>query len=78
MYERAGAPTRLAESYFYQAQGAFTRGQLGATNDLTAGDNFAGLNNIAQGLANLAVGVRATYILLEEVKRLLERQGMTR
>ena len=64
-------PTEDAERYFYQAQGAFTRGILNAQNDLTATDTFAGLSNMAQGLANLAVGLRATYILLEEVNRKL-------
>jgi hypothetical protein len=39
------------------------------------GDQYAGLSNIAQGLANLAVGVRTTYMLLEEVKTLLRRQA---
>lgn len=32
------------------------------------------LQEIAEGLGNLTTGLRATYILLEEVKRLLERQ----
>lgn len=33
------------------------------------------LGEIAQGLDNLAVGVRATYMLVDEVKTLLQKQG---
>jgi hypothetical protein len=36
------------------------------------------LYEIADGLANLATGLRATYILLDEVKRLLEQQRVGR
>jgi hypothetical protein len=64
-------PTEEAERYFIQAQNATTRGILNAKNDPTAVDTFAALSNLAQGLANLAVGVRATYMLLEEVNRKL-------
>jgi hypothetical protein len=67
-------PTAEAEYYFNRAQGAFTRGILNTQNDLTATDTFAGLSNIAQGLANLAVGVRATYMLLEEVNQKLSQR----
>ena len=64
-------PTDEAERYFYSAQGAFTRGILNTKNDLTATDTFAGLSNLAQGLAHLAVGLRATYMLLDEVNQKL-------
>ena len=67
-------PTNEAERYFSQAQGVFTRGLL-ATKDSDIRDEFAGLSNMAQGLANLAVGVRATHMLLDEVKTLLQRQA---
>jgi hypothetical protein len=67
-------PTNEAERYFTQAQNSFTRGLLGTTNP-DVRDQVARLSNIAQGLGNLAVGVRATYLLLEEVKTLLERQA---
>ncbi len=32
------------------------------------------VHDLAEGLESLTVGVRATYILLEEVKRLLEQR----
>lgn len=35
----------------------------------------AALAHVARGLGDLAVGVRATYILLEEIKGMLERQS---
>jgi hypothetical protein len=62
-------PTEVAEDFFRRAQGACTRGILNAQNDLSAADTFAALSNICEGLANLAVGVRATYLLVEEVQR---------
>ncbi len=64
-------PTELAESYFRRAQGACTRGILNAKGDLNAADTFAALSNLCEGLANLAVGVRATYLVLEDVQRRL-------
>jgi len=66
-------PTELAEDYFRRAQGACTRGILNAQKDLNATDTFAALSNMCEGLANLAVGVRATYLLVEEVQRKLNR-----
>jgi len=36
------------------------------------------INELADGLNDLTTGIRATYILLEEVKRLLERQQQGR
>lgn len=36
------------------------------------------LYEIADGMASLATGLRATYILLDEVKRLLEQQRVGR
>jgi hypothetical protein len=64
-------PTELAESYFRQAQGSLTRGMLSDKIDSTTTSELAGLVNIAEGLVHLSTGVRATYILLEEVQRLL-------
>jgi hypothetical protein len=69
-------PTELAEYSFRNAQGSFTRGILNTKNDLTAGDTFAGLQYIAEGLGNLATGLRATYLLLEEVNRKLDQRGV--
>ncbi|RFB79711.1 hypothetical protein [Methylovirgula sp. 4M-Z18] len=68
-------PTEEAEYNFRNAQRSFTRGILNAGNDLNATDTFAGLQYIAEGLVNLATGLRATYLLLEEVNRKLDRQA---
>jgi hypothetical protein len=73
----ATKPTEVAEAKFYQAQGAFTRGMLGE-HDLVTGDLFAGLSNAMEGLVHLSTGVRATYMLLDEVKGLLQRQSLHR
>jgi hypothetical protein len=71
-------PTELAESYFRQAQGSLTRGMLSDKNDSTTTAELAGLVNLMEGLVHLSTGLRATYILLEEVKRLLEQQKFAR
>ena len=71
-------PTELAEFNFRNAQGSFTRGILNAVDDRNAADTFAGLQYVYEGLAQLAVGVRATYLLLEEVNRKLDLQGGVR
>jgi hypothetical protein len=70
-------PTELAESYFRQAQGSFTRGVL--KGSAQSGDSVelqlaAGLVNAMEGLVHLSTGLRATYILLEEVKGLLQHR----
>ena len=67
-------PTEEAEHYFFQAQGAFTRGLTADAIDSSAVAELAGLTNAMQGLVSLSKGVRATYMLLEEVKGLLHRQ----
>ena len=69
-------PTENAEVAFEVAgsnfQAAASRLQLG--NDKNALFLIAsGLSQQADGLKDLTVGVRATYILLAEVKRLLEQ-----
>ncbi len=69
-------PTETAEYNFKSAQSSFTRGILNAGSDLNAMDTFAGLQHIADGLVNLAIGLRATYLLLEEVNRKLDQQGL--
>ncbi len=69
-------PTEMAEYNFKSAQSSFTRGVLNAGSNLTAMDTFAGLQHIADGLVNLSIGLRATYMLLEEVNRKLDQQGL--
>jgi hypothetical protein len=68
-------PTEEAEYYFYQAQGIFSQAMLREIGATALSSEFAGHVNAMQGLANLSVGLRATYLLLEEVKSLLQRQG---
>ena len=76
--DRAGTPTEVAESYFRNAQSSFTRGILNAGSDRNAADTFAGLQYICEGLVNLSIGVRATYLLLAEVNRKLDQQQAAR
>ena len=74
-------PTELAESYFRQAQGSFTRGVLKGSEQSKDSVDLqvaAGLVNAMEGLVHLSTGVRATYILLEEVKGLRRHQGQHR
>jgi hypothetical protein len=49
-------------------------------NDLKTGHYYesAAIVNLAQGLGNLAAGLRATYMLLEEVKKQLESARTSR
>ncbi len=67
-------PTEDAEHYFYQAQGIFSQAMLREAGASAMSSEFAGHVNAMQGLAHLSVGLRATYMLLEEVKSLLQRQ----
>ncbi len=68
-------PTEDATYYFFQAQGIFTQAMLREAGASAMSSEFAGHVNAMQGLVHLSVGLRATYMLLEEVKSLLERQG---
>jgi hypothetical protein len=70
-------PTQSAEHGFSIAITNFSN----ARGALAKGDQAQGLGTIAlalqqttDGLRDLSVGVRATYILLEEVKQLLQQQ----
>lgn len=70
-----GKPTEDAERYFLQAQGVFSQAMLRESGLTAASSEFAGHVNAMQGLIHLSVGVRATYLLLEEVRNLLQRPG---
>lgn len=65
-------PTVDAEYRFRQAQLHCTNGILDAQNDPIARGTFTALTDFAEGLVDLAVGLRATYMLLEEVNRKLD------
>ena len=67
-------PTEDAAYYFFQAQGIFSQAMLRETGASAMSSEFAGHVNAMQGLVHLSVGLRATYMLLEEVKGLLQRQ----
>jgi hypothetical protein len=64
-------PTEEAQTHFVLANRLF--GHL-VTSSGDMGKLATGLGNMAQGLEKLSIGVRATYIELEEVKRLLQQQ----
>jgi hypothetical protein len=70
-------PTQIAEEKFRRAQSSITQAVL-LTNDPGVTYQLAGLSHLSEGLLNLSIGVRATYILLEQVKGMLERQGQVR
>ncbi len=68
-------PTEEAERFFVKAFHTSLRGYLKnpETNPLSVNEaKFASIGDIALGLQNLAVGLRATYILLDQVNRKLE------
>ena len=65
-------PTDEAQTYFQLANRLF--GHLVTSSSGDMAKLGTGLGNLAQGLEKLSVGLRATYIELEEVKRLLQQQ----
>jgi hypothetical protein len=70
------SPTKTAEDAF---QFAMNRLQEVKTNDEAMNANVrSALSNMAYGLKNLSVGLRATYILLEEVQREMRQYNSTR
>jgi hypothetical protein len=72
-------PTEEAGVFFGQAtSSAFSAGAFADKNDRAMQYEAKALNQIANGLEALSRGMRATYILLEEVKKLLERQNNQR
>jgi hypothetical protein len=67
-------PTEEAERSFTYATNKFA--SIPSQGDVHAQNNA--LNNLANGLLHMNRGLRATYMLLEEVKTLLERQALQR
>jgi hypothetical protein len=70
----ADRPTDSAKANFRLAQDAYRRAGRGDAKDFQLFTSAANLR-LCEGLTDLSTGVRATYLLLEEVKGLLERQG---
>jgi hypothetical protein len=76
-------PTEQAQKWFENAQTIAARAErtlwktpmTSSSHQSGIYDQAMALGNLAKGLGEIAVGLRATYILLEEVKNLLERQG---
>jgi hypothetical protein len=66
----------MAERPTQEAQYAFNKAimQLHANDPNDAGLKLA-VASLAEGLGHLAVGLRATYVVLEDVKRLLAAPG---
>jgi len=70
----AETPTRSAEGHFRQVTEIAPRLYMGNTSkEFTA--LGMGLSHLAQGLADLSVGLRATYQKLEEIEALIKPQG---
>jgi hypothetical protein len=69
-------PTESAEAWFRQANDAF-RGSghysLTGKSDLAQIKVAEAGMYLARGLGDLSIGLRATYQLLDEVKRMLQR-----
>jgi hypothetical protein len=71
-----GRPTETADDYFAMAETRFKTAMtmIGAKSGGGAEYNQAmGYLDMCTGLRNLNTGLRATYMLLDEVKTLLKR-----
>jgi hypothetical protein len=68
-------PTEMATSYFQMGASRFQANVN--RNGVSEADyaNNMGQLDIAHGLIHLSTGIRATYVLLEEVKAMLQRQN---
>ena len=71
-----GKPTEEARIHFGIAKTHSREAHVIAAKekDMFKANSAVALFEIADGLENLTTGIRATYILLEEVKNLLEQQ----
>jgi len=72
-------PTEEAQRFFSKAQHWFNTGKAAGFKDQPQiGNIIAGLSEMTVGLDQLARGLRATYVLLEQVNRKLDQQGPAR
>ena len=76
MAHEGNKPTQLAEMFFSAAADVGNR--VYGTKTLSSQDQAYMLSKIAEGLGQMAIGLRATYIVLEEVRDLLRRQSAGR
>lgn len=65
-------PTEIAQQQFKMAQMLARNGVLDTKDPRETGAMFGALLHIAEGLDHLSVGLRATYLLLDEVNRKLD------
>ena len=70
--ERVRKPTEMAELFFSSAANTAFPGIN--KSGISPADMANVLHKIAGGLEEMAIGLRATYILLSEVKVLIQRQ----
>jgi hypothetical protein len=66
-------PTETAEEAFQFAMRELQQVKPGGSDEMGLHERAA-LSNIAWGLKNLSIGVRATYVLLEQVQNDLRRR----
>lgn len=71
--QRERKPTEMAKMFFSTAANTAFPGILG--NGIGPQDLANILHKMAAGLEEMATGLRATYILLAEVKELIQRQN---
>jgi hypothetical protein len=73
----AERPTESAEHNFRLAEQMYVKAVVnaGSTVDKAVMEQMLAHASMARGMRDLSVGLRATYILLEEVKGMLKRQG---
>jgi hypothetical protein len=72
-------PTQNAEYYFKRAYDSALAAAMHTRNvqdetGIAVYDIAASLSGLSKGLAEMAIGLRATYILLERTERKLDRQ----
>ena len=73
-------PTQDAEAFYNTATQYASLAEQAAygTTDKTGGLLAMAVNHLAKGLQRTNTGLRATYMLLEEIKNSLQRQGVSR
>ena len=71
-------PTESAQAFFRLAQENFRQAAVKADVASPLLHEALGNLQLARGMSDLSVGLRATYMLLDEVKSMLKRQGPAR
>lgn len=76
-YSGPTKPTEIAEEYFKAVSAAMT-GAYASDPKMRDKLIFYGLQKTAEGLEQLSIGVRATYLEIQELKRMIRMQSMGR